>query len=281
MIKLVVVWLEGTKVDGEIQLKHSATRILSCFCHDVSRSCALRRMRTCRNRVCCAFASFASMEEYVMAVATEHLAHDTRTFCYTGFDRMLIGDSWRPGRSDRRIRDVDPYTGATLLELNSANAQDLDEAYAAAAAAQPQWAARPPTERAQVMQQAMAILGERTDEIVSWLIRESGSTRLKATLECATTSALLREAARVPYDAQGRLLPSDVSGKECRVPRKPVGVVGIISPWNWPLHLTARSLAPALATGNGAVVKPSSDTPVTGGLLLARIFEEVDCRPAC
>ena len=55
---------------------------------------------------------------------------------------------------------------------------------------------------------------------------------------------------------------------------KPVGVVGVISPWNWPLHLSARSMAPALAVGNAVVIKPASDTPVTGGLLLAKIFEE-------
>jgi aldehyde dehydrogenase (NAD+) len=84
----------------------------------------------------------------------------------------------------------------------------------------------------------------------------------------------MREASRIPYNVQSRVLPSDVPGKECRVYRKPVGVVGIISPWNWPLHLTSRSLAPALAAGNAAVVKPASDTPVTGGLLLGKIFEE-------
>lgn len=187
---------------------------------------------------------------------------------------MPIGDSWRRGRSNQRIRDLDPYTGDTLLELASANAQDLDEAYAAAATAQPKWAAQPPAARAAIMERAFAIIAEREDEIVSWLIRESGSTRLKATLECTFSRAVMHEAARVPYNVQSRILPSDVPGKECRAYRKPVGVVGIISPWNWPLHLTSRSLAPALAAGNAAVVKPSSDTPVTGGLLLARIFEE-------
>jgi aldehyde dehydrogenase (NAD+) len=58
--------------------------------------------------------------------------------------------------------------------------------------------------------------------------------------------------------------------------RQPVGVVGLISPWNWPLHLTARSLGPALAVGNAVVVKPASDSPAAGGLLLAKMFEEAD-----
>jgi acyl-CoA reductase-like NAD-dependent aldehyde dehydrogenase len=69
-------------------------------------------------------------------------------------------------------------------------------------------------------------------------------------------------------------LASNVPGKENRVYRKPLGVVGVISPWNFPLHLSQRSIAPALALGNAVVVKPASDTPVTGGLLLAKIFEE-------
>ena len=63
-----------------------------------------------------------------------------------------------------------------------------------------------------------------------------------------------------------RLLPTDIRGKASFVLRKPVGVVGVISPWNWPLHLAARSVAPALAVGNAVVIKPASDTPVTGEL---------------
>jgi aldehyde dehydrogenase (NAD+) len=76
------------------------------------------------------------------------------------------------------------------------------------------------------------------------------------------------------YLAEGHILPADIPGKESRTYRKPVGVVGAISPWNWPLHLSMRSVAPALAVGNAVVLKPSSDTPVTGGTLVAKIFEE-------
>jgi aldehyde dehydrogenase (NAD+) len=97
--------------------------------------------------------------EAIMNAAAERVGVSHRA--YTGFDRLLIGPSWRPGRSDRRIRDTNPYTGDTLLELTSANAQDLDEAYAAAAAAQPKWAAQPPTFRAAVMERAAAIVTER------------------------------------------------------------------------------------------------------------------------
>jgi aldehyde dehydrogenase (NAD+) len=111
------------------------------------------------------------------------------------------------------------------------------------------------------MARAAAIMTEREAEIVSWLIHESGRTRLKARLEGFTTRGVTLEAARVAYNARSRTLPTDVPGKESRVYRKRVGVVGVISPWNRPLHLTMRSLAPALAAGNAAVLSRRRMSP--------------------
>lgn len=119
----------------------------------------------------------------------------------------------------------------------------------------------------------------RRDEIVDWLIHESGSTRIKAELEFDFALRVTLEAATFPSRMNGRLLPTDVPAKESRVYGQPVGVVGIISPWNFPLHLSSRSVAPALALGNAVVIKPASDTPVTGGLLLAKIYEEAGLPP--
>lgn len=119
----------------------------------------------------------------------------------------------------------------------------------------------------------------RREEIVSWIIHESGGTRIKANLEWNAVHGVLLEAATLPYLVEGRILPADIPGKESRMYRKPVGVVGVISPWNWPFQLTARSAAPALAVGNAVVVKPASDTPVTGGLLFAKILEEAELPP--
>ncbi len=198
---------------------------------------------------------------------------------YSSFESQPIGGEWRAGRAGKRNVDIDPYNGKTLVEIPMATAQDLDEAYAAAARAQPAWAATAPAERAQVMRRAVEIFDARREEIISWLIREAGSTRLKATIECDSARAITLEAASFPYRAAGRILPSDIPGKENRVYRRPLGVIGVISPWNFPLHLTQRSLAPALALGNAVVVKPASDTPVTGGLLAAKIFEEAGLPP--
>ena len=151
---------------------------------------------------------------------------------------------------------------------------DLDEAYRKARETQVDWAAQGPAARGQVLLNAVKIFDERREEIIDWIIRESGSTRIKAQIEWGAARAITLESASLPSRVHGRILASNIPGKESRVYRTPLGVIGVISPWNFPLHLTARSLAPALALGNAVVVKPASDTPVTGGLLLARIFEE-------
>jgi len=198
---------------------------------------------------------------------------------YDDFGQLPIAGGWRQGRSEKVNRDRNPYNGETLAEIPQANREDLDAAYAAAAKAQPGWAARLPGERAEVMRRATNVMEARREEVISWLIREAGSTRIKATLEWNSVHSVMLESATLPYLVEGRLLPSDIPGKESRVYRRPVGVVGVISPWNWPMHLTARSLFPALAVGNAVLVKPASDTPVTGGVLLAKILEEAGLPP--
>jgi aldehyde dehydrogenase (NAD+) len=77
----------------------------------------------------------------------------------------------------------------------------------------------------------------------------------------------------------GRILGGDFPGKENRIYRKPVGVVAVISPWNWPAHLSSRSMIPALALGNAVVMKPANETPVSGGLMFAKVLEEAGLPP--
>jgi aldehyde dehydrogenase (NAD+) len=193
---------------------------------------------------------------------------------YEELDKMPIAGVWRAGRAGKVAPDRDPYTGETLVEIPLGNAQDVDEAFRTADRAQHGWAAAGPEERRTLMEHAALIVELRKDEIMDWLIRESGSTYVKALWEWEITLQELRESATRPFHVEGKLLPASIRGKDSHVYRQPVGVVSIISPWNFPLYLTVRSLAPAIAVGNAVVVKPASDTPVTGGLLLARIFEE-------
>ena len=198
---------------------------------------------------------------------------------YEGFDTMPINGEWRPGRSGQTAVDVNPYTKDDIVTIPLADESDVDDAYRAAAESQHRWAGTRPAERSDVLRRAAGIMEDRREEIVDWLIHESGSTRIKANIEWEFTRAMTLEAATFPSRADGQIVPNDIPGKESRVYRQPVGVVGMISPWNFPLHLSNRSIAPALALGNTAVIKPASDTPVTGGLLLAKIYEEAGLPP--
>lgn len=203
-------------------------------------------------------------------------AHQTP---YTDLNLLPIAGAWREGSAESTLLVSDPYSGQTLLQIKQADRQDLDEAYQAAEQAQAAWAATGPAQRAAIFQRAVQIFDERREEIIDWIIRESGSTRIKAQIEWGAARGITQESASFPARVHGRILPSNVPGKENRVYREPLGVVGVISPWNFPFHLTQRSVAPALALGNAVVIKPASDTPVTGGLLTARIFEEAGVPP--
>ncbi|KAB2759872.1 aldehyde dehydrogenase family protein [Brucella anthropi] len=198
---------------------------------------------------------------------------------YEGFSGQFIAGKWTPGLEGKVVLDRNPYDDSVLAEIAQASLADLDHAFAAAKTAQIEWARVLPSERAAVFLRAVSILDGRKEEIVGWLIRESGSTRIKADIEWGAVRAGMLEAATMPFAAQGHIVPVDRPGKEARVYKKPVGVVGVISPWNFPLHLSNRSVAPALALGNAVVLKPSNDTPVTGGLLLAKIYEEAGLPP--
>jgi aldehyde dehydrogenase (NAD+) len=198
---------------------------------------------------------------------------------YGGFDGQYISGVWRHGNEGSAEIDTDPYTGKTLTEIVQADKSDLDEAYKAAANAQLSWAAKAPTERAAVMLRSATIMERRHDEIIDWLVKESGSTRVKAEIEFQFVHSITVEAASFPHRVEGKILPLDEQDKESRAYKQPLGVIGVISPWNFPMYLSHRSIGPALALGNGVVVKPAEDTPVTGGLLIAKIYEEAGLPP--
>ncbi|MFN3595991.1 MAG: aldehyde dehydrogenase family protein [Rubricoccaceae bacterium] len=196
---------------------------------------------------------------------------------YENLDRLYLAGAWHRRAETAPVRN--PYTGETLLEVSLASRDDVDEAFRAAEAAQQDWMAQPPQARAGVLAAAAALMEQREDEIIGWLVRESGSTRTKAALEVKSAIGITREAASFPLRMEGLLLPSVTPGKENRVYREPLGTVGVISPWNFPFHLALRSVAPALGAGNGVVVKPALETPVSGGTLIAALFEEAGLPP--
>jgi benzaldehyde dehydrogenase (NAD) len=163
---------------------------------------------------------------------------------------------------------LDKSSGETLGTTGVANAEDVAEACARAYAAAPGWAATPADERAAIMRRAAYQLESARDEIAAWVIRETGGIAAKAGFEIGVASGEFREAAAIAGYETERVI-DDSDGVKSVALRVPLGVVGIITPWNVPLILAMRSLAPALATGNTVVLKPDLQTPVVGGFLIA------------
>lgn len=195
------------------------------------------------------------------------------TDAYTDLDQIFLAGKWRKG-SGKTLTNTNPYSGETIFEMKAATPDDVDEACKAARKAQKEWAALPPSARSAKMSALADTLEARREEVMGWVTREIGGTQVKAALEVQLVLGVLREAAVLPFMVEGRILPEDIPGKESRSYRQPVGVIALISPWNFPLQLTARTLAPALAVGNGVVLKPASDSIVTGGTIFAKLLEE-------
>lgn len=193
---------------------------------------------------------------------------------YDGFTTMPLGGHWRAGCSGKIATDTDPWSGAILTEIPLAGWDDLDDAFAAAERAQQAWAAQPPTARTDVMRAAARVLEARRDEVTGWLTRETGAPAAAADLEWSQAHEALLTAAALPHQITGRIVPSDLAGRQTYVCRAPAGVIVVISPASSPMRLSSRTTAAALAAGNAVILKPSSDTPVTGGLLMAKMLEE-------
>ncbi|OON75348.1 aldehyde dehydrogenase family protein [Streptomyces tsukubensis] len=198
---------------------------------------------------------------------------------FTELAHQYIDGEWRTGRGSWDIIDFNPHNGEKLASMTIATAEEVDEAYRAAERAQPAWEAAGAHARQRVLERALRVTQSMGDEIAAAIVQELGGTWEKARNEVSVAEDLLREASRIAIRPEGTILPSLTPGKENRLYRKPVGVVGVICPFNFPLLVALRSVAPALALGNAVVVKPNQNSPVVGGGLLARIFSEAGLPP--
>lgn len=185
----------------------------------------------------------------------------------------IFTGKWESSSGGTR-RVVEPATGATLGEVGIADASDIAQAALTAKAAQPAWAATPGPQRAALIRSVAKVVEANRGELESWLIREGGAVAGKAAFEVDLVLGELWEAAALPTQPWGHLLPTSEAGRESIAQRLPLGVVGVISPWNFPQILSIRAVAPALALGNAVILKPDVHTAVSGGVLMARIFEE-------
>jgi benzaldehyde dehydrogenase (NAD) len=188
----------------------------------------------------------------------------------------LFDGSWIAASGIRPI--VEPATGDSLGELGTAAVPDVERAAVRAAQAQIAWAATSFAERAAVLRRAAQLFEQHAAEIAGWIVRESGATGPKGDLEAQVASVECFEAAALPGMPYGELLPT-TQPRLSFSRQVPVGVVSVIAPFNFPLILSIRSVAPALALGNAVLLKPDLRTGMSGGVVLARVFQEAGLPP--
>jgi benzaldehyde dehydrogenase (NAD) len=167
---------------------------------------------------------------------------------------------------------LSPSTGERIGSYAQATAADIGTAADLAVSAQKQWATTSPDERSAILRRAGILIEENQAVLAHWLQEEAGSAQGKAGFEAGLVASefhLASATAMVPY---GQILRTG-RPRLSMARRVPVGVVGIISPFNFPGILSARSIAPALALGNAVIIKPDPRTTVTGGLFFAAVLE--------
>lgn len=169
------------------------------------------------------------------------------------------------------LKVIEPASGRLLHEVGKAVPDDVAKAVRIASAAQRAWAETPPRKRAAVFHRAAAILQEQADAAATLIARETGAILPKAEREVSEAIVLLQRAAAMCLESNGRVLPSS-PGQLSIARQLPLGVIGVISPFNFPLILSLRSVAPALAVGNAVVIKPDPRTPYAGGFVIAEVL---------
>ena len=193
--------------------------------------------------------------------------------------KMFIGGKWIDSTSGDYFDDLNPYTGEVYARVPAGNREDARQAIAAAKAAFPEWSTSPPGQRREIFLKAADIMERRSDELVKAMMEEVGGTIGISMFQMHFVPGLYRMAAGAGYEVKGEIIPADHADSFFMAVRQPAGVVACFAPFNVPYILGSRSFALPIAYGNTAVLKPSEEAPLTGGLLLAEIFEEAGLPP--
>jgi acyl-CoA reductase-like NAD-dependent aldehyde dehydrogenase len=187
--------------------------------------------------------------------------------------RLLIGGEQVEGAAGP-LEVENPFDEDTIAAVGLPSDEQVDAAIAAARDAARGWAATPAIERGELLHEVAARLRARTDELAELMTREGGKPLVENSDEVSWTAAAFDYYAEMGRNFAGRVIPSIESTQLSLVLKEPMGVVGCIVPWNYPLLLLAWKVAPALAAGNTVVCKPSELTPLST-LALAPCFEQL------
>jgi acyl-CoA reductase-like NAD-dependent aldehyde dehydrogenase len=186
----------------------------------------------------------------------------------------FIGGDWTGGGTGKTYQTVNPAdTRQIVAEYQASGAEDARQAIEAAQKAFPAWAAMTPIARGRVLSKTSQILESNKAELAELLTREEGKTLTESIGEVQRAIDIFRFFGGVSYTLGGRTIPHDLPGNLLYTVRQPLGVVGLITPWNFPIAIPAWKMAPALIAGNAVVIKPASQAPaMTFGL--AKAFQE-------
>ncbi|MEK4667793.1 aldehyde dehydrogenase family protein [Niallia taxi] len=189
-------------------------------------------------------------------------------------NKSFIDGVWTEGKTGRTFEDKNPYDQSLITSFSLATADQLHAAFTSSVKAQKDWGNRTPEERLAVLKKASEFLRDNREEIVSIISKETGGSSIKANVEFDLSLNYL-EASFDLVDKihQKREMAETTEGKKNYVYRLPLGVITSISPFNFPMNLSMRTIAPALALGNAVVHKPDVQTGLAGGSIIARAFE--------
>jgi len=187
---------------------------------------------------------------------------------------LFIGGEWRDASDGSTTEVEDPATGETLISVASASAADGKAALDAAVAAQHDWAATAPRERAEILRSAFELITERADYFAMLMTLEMGKPLAQSKGEGTYGAEFFRWFSEEVVRIAGRWATSPDGNTRLMTMKQPVGPVLMITPWNFPLAMGTRKIGPAIAAGCTMVIKPASQTPLTM-LALAALLEEV------
>jgi succinate-semialdehyde dehydrogenase/glutarate-semialdehyde dehydrogenase len=191
---------------------------------------------------------------------------------------LLIGGSWRQGSEDGRIAVIDPATTEQVAEVADGTPADAVAACDAAEAAQAKWAKTAPRERSEILRNCWKTMVDHTDELASLIVREHGKPLADAKGEITYSAEFFRWNAEETVRIRGDIGTAPSGANKIIVHHPPVGVVLMVTPWNFPAAMITRKLAPALGAGNAVVIKPPKDTPLTA-LRVADLLQEAGVPP--
>ena len=193
--------------------------------------------------------------------------------------KNFIGGDWVESISGRRYPVFNPARKTESVgEFQTSTAEDATVAVEAARAALPGWANTPAPGRASVLFRALEIMGRRADEIARTITTEEGKPIGDANGEVKRAMNIIEYAAGEGRRMFGYTTPSELPNTVAYTIKRPLGVVGVITPWNFPIAIPAWKIAPALICGNALVFKPASSTPLSA-VMLVEVFEEAGLPP--